>query len=137
MLLGCYSSGPTAAEFQKRPIAEQIAFSRGVIDRLHPGHGADLVGGLAVNWHKVPYSLGPWPDWNAGSANGRQEGHIDTEGYRMLQKPEGRIYFAGAALSQTPGWQEGGIQSARAQVLALAARVTAEATTTRIDRRAA
>ena len=137
MLLGCYSSGATAAEFQKRPIAEQIAFSRGVIDRLHPGHGADLVGGLAVNWHKIPYSLGPWPDWKAGSANGHQEGHIDTEAFRMLQKPEGRVYFASAALSQTPGWQEGGIQSARAQVLALAARVTAQALTARTDRRAA
>ena len=130
MLLGCYSSGPAAAEFEKRPIAEQIAFSRGVIDRLHPGHGADLVGGLAVNWHKIPYSLGPWPDWNAGSANGRQEGHIDTAAFRFLQAPEGRVYFASAALSQTPGWQEGGIQSARAQVLALARRVTAQALVT-------
>ncbi|AIT07367.1 hypothetical protein MC45_14400 [Sphingomonas taxi] len=137
MLLGCYSSGPTAAEFQKRPIAEQIAFSRGVIDKLHPGHGADLVNGLAVNWHKIPYSLGPWPDWNAGSANGRQEGHIDTAAFRLLQAPEGRVYFASAALSQTPGWQEGGIQSARAQVLALARRVTAEALVTPAGRRAA
>jgi monoamine oxidase len=127
MILGCYSSGPTAAEFAKRPIAEQIAFSRGVIDKLHPGHGGDLVNGVAVNWHKIPYSLGPWPDWNAGSDNGRQEGHIDVAAYRALQLPEGRVYFASAALSQTPGWQEGGIQSARAQVLALARRVTAQA----------
>lgn len=126
MILGCYSSGPNAAEFQKRPIAEQIAFSRGVIDRLHPGHGADCVNGLAVNWHKVPFSLGPWPDWNAGSANGRQEGHIDTPAFRFLQEPEGRIYFATAALSQTPGWQEGGIQSARRQVTALARRVATD-----------
>ena len=130
MLLGCYSSGATAAEFQKRPIAEQIAFSRGVIDKLHPGHGADLANGIAVNWNKIPYSLGPWPNWNAGGANGRQEGHIDTEAYRFLQQPEGRVYFAGAALSQTPGWQEGGIQSARAQVLALARRVAAQALVT-------
>jgi len=126
MILGCYSSGPAAAEFQKRPIAEQIAFSRSVIDRLHPGHGADCVNGLAVNWHKIPFSLGPWPDWNAGSANGRQEGHIDTPAYRFLQEPEGRVYFAGAALSQTPGWQEGGIQSAQRQVSALARRVASE-----------
>lgn len=123
MILGCYSSGPNAAAFAKRPIAEQIAFSRGVIDRLHPGHGSDLVNGLAVNWHKIPYSLGPWPDWNAGSANGRQEGHIDTPAYRLLQQPDRRVYFASAALSQTPGWQEGGIQSAQFQVLALARRV--------------
>lgn len=127
MLLGCYGSGPSAAEFQKLPIAEQIAFSRGVVDKLHPGHGQDLVNGVAVNWHKVPYSMGPWPDWNAGSANGRQEGHIDTETFRFLQAPEGRVYFASAALSQTPGWQEGGIQSARTQVLALARRVSAQA----------
>lgn len=126
MILGCYCSGTVAAEFAKRPIADQIDFSRGVIDTLHPGHGADLVNGLAVNWSKVPYSLGPWPAWNA-AANGRQEGRIDTEAFRALQQPEGRVYFAGAALSQTPGWQEGGIQSAQVQVLALARRVAERA----------
>jgi monoamine oxidase len=130
MLLGCYSAGTNAAEFQKRPIADQIAFTRGVVDKLHPGHGADLVNGIAINWNKIPYSLGPWPDWNAGSANGHQEGHIDTTAFRFLQAPEGRVYFAGAALSQIPGWQEGGIHSARAQVLALARRVAAQALVT-------
>ena len=113
-------------EYRDPHNAEQSAFSRGIIDRLHPGHGADGVNGLAVNWHKIPFSLGPWPDWNAGSANGRQEGHIDTPAYRFLQEPEGRVYFAGAALSQTPGWQEGGIQSARRQVSALARRAASE-----------
>ena len=127
MLLACYSSGPKAAEFQKRPIAEQIAFSRGVVEKLHPGHGQDCVNGVAVNWHKVPYSLGPWPDWNAGSANGRQEGHIDTPTFRLLQQNDGRVYFASAALSQTPGWQEGGIQSAQWVVKALVERVGAAA----------
>ncbi|HEX8484009.1 flavin monoamine oxidase family protein [Sphingomonas sp.] len=127
MLLGCYGSGKSAGEFQKRSIAEQIEFSRGVVDKLHPGHGQDLTNGIAVNWNKIPYSLGPWPNWNAGSANGRQEGHIDTQAFRFLQAPEGRVYFASAALSQTPGWQEGGIQSARTQVLALARRVSAQA----------
>ncbi|GGE96623.1 flavin monoamine oxidase family protein [Sphingomonas prati] len=129
MLLGCYASGAKAAEFQRRPIAEQIAFSRDVIERLHPGHGKDLVNGIAVNWHKVPFSLGPWPDWKAGSANGHQEGHIDTEAFRAFQLADGRVYFAGAALSQTPGWQEGGIQSAQTQVSALLRRVAAQALT--------
>jgi monoamine oxidase len=137
MILGCYNSGPLAAEFEKRPIAEQIAFSRGVIDKLHPGHGTDLTNGIAVNWKKIPYSLGPWPDWNAGSANGHQEGHIDTAAFRLLQQPDGRVYFASAALSQTPGWQEGGIQSARMQVSAIAARVSQQALVERRDRRAA
>lgn len=127
MILGCYNSGPVAVEFQKRTIADQIAAARGAIERLHPGHGADLINPIAINWHKVPYSLGPWPDWNAGSANGRQEGHIDTPAFRLLQEPDGRVYFATAALSQTPGWQEGGIQSARAQIAKLARRLSGQA----------
>ena len=119
MILGCYNSGPVAEAFQGRPISDQIAASRAAIDKVHPGHGADLAKATVINWHKVPFSEGPWPDWNAGSNNGRQEGHIDSPGFALLQKPVGHIYFAGAALSQTPGWQEGGIQSARAQVTAL------------------
>jgi monoamine oxidase len=126
MLLACYASGKEAAEFQKRPIAEQIAVARGVVDRVHPGHGKDLENGIAVNWHKIAYSLGPWPNWHP-EAEGFQEDRNDTPVFRLLQRPEGRVYFAGAALSQTPGWQEGGIQSAHAQVAAIAARVQAQA----------
>ncbi len=126
MLLACYGSGPPAAQFEKRPLAEQIALARGVIERLHPGHGKDLSAPVAVNWRKIPYSLGPWPAWDPANA-GKQEARIDTPGYRLLQQPDGRVYFATAALSQTPGWQEGGVQSAWAQVAAIAARVSAEA----------
>ncbi len=135
MILGCYNSGELAEAFQKRTIADQIATARGMIDKLHPGHGADLTNGIAVNWHKIPYSLGPWPAWGRG--NGRQEEHVDTPEFRYLLQPEGRVYFASAALSQTPGWQEGGILSAQSQVLALARRVTAEALTAPGSRRAA
>lgn len=137
MLLACYSSGARSADFQKRSIAEQIEFARSVVDRLHPGHGRDLVNGLAVNWSKVPYSLGPWPDWNASSANGRQEGHIDTPAFRLLNTPDDRVYFASAALSQTPGWQEGGIQSAHYAVKGLVERVQAQALAEPSTKRAA
>lgn len=137
MILGCYNSGKLAEDFQKRTIADQIAVSRAVIDKLHPGHGADLTNGIAVNWRKIPYSLGPWPNW--GDPNGgRQEEHVDTPEFRFLLQPEGRTYFAGAQLSQTPGWQEGGIRTAQLQVIALARRVAAEAlTATRTGRVAA
>ncbi|WP_304610482.1 flavin monoamine oxidase family protein [Glacieibacterium megasporae] len=126
MLLACYGSGPMAAEFEKRPIVEQIEFARGVVEKLHPGHGGDLVNGIAVNWHKIPYSLGPWPDFSGGKGGVGLEAAIDTPGFRHLLEPDGRVYFASAALSQTPGWQEGGIASAWAQVAALAKRVAAD-----------
>jgi monoamine oxidase len=136
MLLACYGSGKDAAEFQKRPIAEQIEFARGVVDKVHPGHAKDLENGIAVNWAKVPYSLGPWPNWNPGSES-LQEDRNDTPGFRLLLKPEGRVYFAGAALSQTPGWQEGGIQSAHMQVAAIASRVQAQAAVEPLTKRIA
>lgn len=120
MLLGCYNSGPVANEFQKLSLAEQVAASRAAIEKTHPGHGKELEKAVVVNWKKIPFSLGPWPNWDLGG--GRQEGHIDTPEYRLLQMPAGRVYFAGAQLSQTPGWQEGGIQSARMQVTAIARR---------------
>ncbi len=128
MILGCYSSGELGAKFAKRPMAEQVALARGMIEKVHPGHGDDCVNPLTVNWIKVPYSLGPWPNWYPG-ISGRQEGHTDTPAYRLLNKPDGRVVFSSAALSQTPGWQEGAIQSAHAAVAALAQQMADRAVT--------
>jgi len=128
MILGCYSSGAAGAKFVQHSIAEQIAMARAAIEKAHPGHGDDCVNPLAVNWIKVPYSLGPWPNWNP-EQKGPQEGHNDTPAFRLLCQPEGRVFFASAALSQTPGWQEGGIQSAHATVAALTKQVSARAQT--------
>lgn len=125
MLLACYSSGFRAREFEKRPLAEQIAAARAVVERVHPGHGADCINPLVVNWHKIPFSLGPWPAWNGVRDGPGQEGHIDTPAYRLLSEPAGRTVFASAALSQTPGWQEGAVQSAHSAVAALALQVRA------------
>jgi len=121
MLLGCYNSGELAAEFEQLSLAEQIAASRAAIEKTHPGRGGELVSPAVINWAKVPYNLGPWPDWGADERNNGQEGFIDAPAYALLQQPVGRIHFAGAHLSQTPGWQEGGIQSARGQVSAIVA----------------
>jgi monoamine oxidase len=127
MILGCYSSGERGAAFAKRPIAEQIAMARAAIDKVHPGHGADLVNPIAVNWRKVPYSLGPWPNWHPERRG--QEAHNDSPAFKLLNRPDGRVIFASAALSQTPGWQEGGIQSAHAAVVALTEQVSARSVT--------
>ncbi|WP_269716160.1 flavin monoamine oxidase family protein [Caulobacter sp. NIBR2454] len=119
MLLACYGSGPRAAEFAKRPLAEQIAIARATVGKLHPGHESSLSRGVVVNWSKIPYNMGPWPRW--GGQQG-QEGHIDGPEFRLLNQPAGSVYFAGGHLSQTPGWQEGAILSAHRTIRALAER---------------
>lgn len=123
LLVASYVSGAPAAAAARRPLAEQMANARAVVDRLHPGHGRDLARGVVVNWEKVPFNRGPWPDWQASGAG--DDGHIDAPAFRLLNQPHGRIHFTGAHLSQTPGWQEGAVASAHRTVRMLAERVTA------------
>ncbi len=117
MLLACYGSGGRAEGFAKRPLAEQIAMARSVVGKLHPGHEAELTNPVVVNWSKIPFNMGPWPRW--GERGGMQEGHFDSAEYRLLNQPHGRVHFAGAHLSQTPGWQEGAVFSAQRTIVAL------------------
>jgi monoamine oxidase len=124
VLLGCYGSGRSAARFAARSTADQIAMSKAAIESVHPGAGAVLEKGVAVNWSKVPYNLGPWPNWSGGDRG--PDSAIDTPGFNLLNKPQGRVYFCGAHLTQMPGWQEGAVLSAHRTINALAERVGAE-----------
>lgn len=121
VLLACYGSGASARTFAARPLAEQIAMAKAAVGRVHPGREADLARGVVVNWSKIPFNLGPWP---AYGGRGGQEGHMNDPAYVLLNKaPKGRVFFAGAHLSQTPGWQEGAVFSAWRTAAMLADRV--------------
>lgn len=113
VLVGCYNIGQAARDFTAQPLAAQFASSRGVIDRVHPGRGAELHHPVSVAWHKVPYSLGSWVHWATPA----------EKEYTLLNQPEGRVHFAGEYLSQIGAWQEGAVLSAHHAVGAIAARV--------------
>lgn len=114
-LVGCYNYGQAARDFTSLPLAAQFASSRSVIERLHPGHGAQLQRPVSVAWHKVPYSLGSWVHWATPA----------EPQYLLLNQPDGRVHFAGEYLSQIGAWQEGAALSAHHAVAAIAARVAA------------
>jgi monoamine oxidase len=120
ILVTCYNSDAQGARFAQRPVAEQLAMSRDAVERLHPGHGVELARGVAINWKKIPYSLGAWP---ISYQEGKPSNTIEDATYRLLKQPHGRVYFAGAYLSELPTWQEGAVMSAHHAVNALAARV--------------
>lgn len=124
ILLACYNQGAQAEGFAGQTLETQLDIARAAVERLHPGHGRGLCGGIVIDWSQVPYSKGAWAYWGTGP-RGQQERHIDGRAFRVLREPHGRIYFAGAALSQLPGWQEGAVLSAHAQLAALAARASA------------
>ncbi|MFF6841354.1 hypothetical protein ACFY8X_21585 [Streptomyces tanashiensis] len=64
--------------------------------------------GITIAWHKVPYQLGGWPEWNPD-----REDHRTA--YRQLLQPEGGdvFYVTGDQISPLPGWQEGAMMSAQ------------------------
>lgn len=120
ILVTCYNSDVQGTRFARRPVAQQLDMSRDAVDRLHPGHGAALARGVAINWKKIPYSLGAWPiSYQAGKPSNA----IDSAAYRILRQAHGRVHFAGAYLSELPTWQEGAVMSAHHAVNALLARV--------------
>ena len=122
MLLGAFISGPRGKDFAARPIAEQIAMARGAVETLHPGHSTVLEKPAVINWSKIPFNLGSWPNYSGRGVI--EEGHIDHPSHRLLNEPpKGRTYFSGAHLSQMPGWQEGAVASAHRTIGLIADRV--------------
>ncbi len=121
MLLACYASGAATVPFTTRPMAEQIEICRRAVENLHPGHGRDLEKPVVVNWSKVPFSLGPWPNYSGRGVS--EEGFIDHPSHDLLNQPHGRVYFTGAHLSQMPGWQEGAVLAVHRTIGLLAERI--------------
>jgi monoamine oxidase len=121
IILGAYVAGKLAGAFEALPISKQIDMARNAIDKLHPGHGVDLSAPVAVNWNKIPYNLGPWIHWT--------ESGNDADAYRLLNQPEGCVYFSGAHLSQLPSWQEGAVLAAHRTIELIARRVGAATST--------
>jgi monoamine oxidase len=115
IILGAYVAGKAGEAFEALPISKQIAMARNAIDKLHPGHGVDLSTPVAVDWHKIPYNLGPWIHWSDSGS--------DASAYRLLNQPEGRVYFSGAHLSQLPSWQEGAVLAAHRTIELIAERI--------------
>ncbi|KRB49442.1 FAD-dependent oxidoreductase [Phenylobacterium sp. Root700] len=108
VLVGAYVAGAPAQAFQAKPLAGQIAAARAAVERLHPGHGGDLIRPIVVDWNKVPFNRGPWLHWES-------DGN-DPAAYRLLNQPQGRIHLTGAHLSHLPSWQEGAVASAHRTV---------------------
>lgn len=119
LLVGAYTVMAPARAFQARSFEAQVALARAAVEKLHPGHGKDLAAPLVIDWNRQAYNLGPWIHWE-GDGN-------DPAAYRLLNQPQGRIFLAGAHLSQLPSWQEGGVASARRTVALIAERVRGDA----------
>jgi monoamine oxidase len=115
VLLGAYLyESANAFEFTSMTPAERVARAVEFGAALHPQYKTEFENGVAVAWHRVPFTLGC-----AGSWTDRTR----TEHYENLCQIDGRIVLAGEHASYIPAWQEGAILSSLDAIARLHSRV--------------
>ncbi len=71
--------------------------------RIHPQYPQEFENGIAVAWHRSPFTLGCFGLWSEAAR---------AQHYDNLCDIDGRIVLAGEHASYLPGWQEGAVTSA-------------------------
>jgi monoamine oxidase len=101
VLLGGYSWGVTAYQFNAMPPQERVDKAVEFGAQIHPQYKEEFSNGVAVSWHRVPWVLGCYGNWDDKSDN-----------YAKACAMDGRTLMAGEHISYLPAWQEGAILSA-------------------------
>ena len=104
VLLGGYVWGPNAFEFTSLPPEERVKKAVQYGKQIHPQYEQEFDNGIAVGWHRVPWTQGCYGVWTEE----KREEH-----YENLCQVDGRLVLAGEHASNLPAWQEGAIASAR------------------------
>ena len=115
VLLGAYVyEGANSYEFTSMAPADRIARAVEFGSRIHPQYGAEFENGVAVAWHRVPFTMGCAGGWTEKTR---------AEHYDNLCQIDGRIVLAGEHASYIPAWQEGAILSSLDAITRLHERV--------------
>jgi monoamine oxidase len=115
VLLGAYLfEGANAYEFTAMAPTERIANAVEFGSMIHPQYKQEFENGVAVAWHRVPFTLGCSGEWT-------DEGR--AKHYKNLCQIDGRIVLAGEHASDLPAWQEGAILSSLDAIARLHERV--------------
>ncbi|MFT3793006.1 MAG: flavin monoamine oxidase family protein [Rudaea sp.] len=119
VLLGAYVwGGPNAYEFTAMTPAQRVQKTLEQGARIHPQYMSEFENGIAVAWHRSPFTLGCAGEWS-DEARAR---HYDD-----LCRIDGRIALAGEHASFLPAWQEGAVLSSLDAISRLHAKAVATA----------
>jgi len=118
VLLGAYIWGPNAYEFTARSPEERVRLAVEYGAKIHPQYDSEIDNGVAVGWHRVPWTNGCFGNWSDEA----RKTH-----YTNLCQIDGRIVLAGEHASLIPAWQEGAVESSRDAIKRLHARITSRA----------
>ncbi len=103
VLLGGYIWGLNAMEFTAMTPAERVARAVEYGTQIHPQYPREFDNGVAVAWHRVPFTMGCFGMWSETTR---------AQHYDDLCAIDGRFVLAGEHASFIGGWQEGAVTSA-------------------------
>jgi monoamine oxidase len=92
---------------------QRVALEQGA--RIHPQYATEFETAFSVSWPRVPWSRGSW----------RSETAAAHEALAALQRPDGRVHFAGDYMTNMSSWMQGAFESAREVVMAIHTRALA------------
>ncbi len=100
VLLAAYSWGAASYQFNAVPAEERIEKALEFGSLIHKQYREEYSNGVAVAWHRVPWTLGCYGEWRDMDAH-----------YDNACKMDQRTLMAGEHISYLPAWQEGAILS--------------------------
>ena len=100
VLLAAYSWGATSYQYAAMPAEERIKWTLDFGKQIHPQMEEEYKAGVAVVWHRVPWTLGCYGAWKDKEAQYQDGVAMDR-----------RIVCAGEHLSYLPAWMEGAVLS--------------------------
>lgn len=118
VLLGAYIWGLHAFEFTALTPQQRVQKALEYGSQIHPQYHREFETGVAVGWHRSPFTLGCFGLWSEEAR---------AKHYDNLCQIDGRIALAGEHASYLPAWQEGAVTSALDVIERIHQRAVAEA----------
>jgi monoamine oxidase len=113
LIVGYYNFGAQADAYGAltHPERLQRALDQGA--KIHGDkYRQGILASASIAWRRQPYIEGGWISWPSRGAE-----------YKLLNQPQGNVYFSGDWLSYEIAWQHGAFESARKVVTELHQRV--------------
>jgi monoamine oxidase len=121
VLLGAYIWGLDAMEFTSMSPQQRVQKAVDYGSQIHPQYRKEFDNGVAVAWHRSPFTMGCYGLWSSDSR---------ARHYEDLCQLDNRILLAGEHASFIGGWQEGAVTSSLDAIGRLHQRVVAQGATT-------
>jgi monoamine oxidase len=118
IVTGAYTSGDPAVALGELSPEQRIATALEQGALIHPQYPDTFVEGFSVAWHRDPYSLGAYAEYDTAER---------TTIYAALNETDEAIFLAGDYTSYLNGWMEGAVLSAHAAIEQINMRVATDA----------